>query len=121
MIPNAVSKPNNASAKLAEALLSSELSPLSFVNRFVRRIANQLDGVARRVGDVDAFGAVAMRVNRHARFSSSHGEGVFVHTQGDVRRMLRRRDQSEFALPQFQEGPSFVLIQNGGAEVFDVK
>ena len=62
-----------------------------------------------------------MFVDGHARFVGGEAQGGFIDAQGDVRRMLSRRDERQFALPHLQKGPGIVLIENLRAEVFGVK
>lgn len=94
---------------------------LLLVKRLAWRIANQFNRVARWIGHVDAFGAIAVRINWFSSPLSSLLKRGFIDPERDVRRVLCRRDQGQFALADAQKGPRFVLVKHLSAEVFDVK
>jgi len=94
---------------------------LPIVNRLACGVANQFDSVAGWVGNVDAFGAVAVRVNGFPGALRGVFESRFVHAKRDVHRVLRRGDERQFPLTNAQKRPRRVLVQNLGAEFFDIE
>src|SRR5687768_7738709 len=74
-------------------------------------IAEQRDGVAEGVVEVDAFGAVAVGVDGDAGLLAGRFEFVFGDGDGDVRRVLSGGDEGEFLAADLEEGPGFVLIE----------
>src|SRR4051812_28598488 len=93
-------------------------APLWFiVNRPAGRIADQLDGVAEGVVEIDAFGAVAVLVDGDAGLFARGGKLFFAHVNRDVRRVLLGAYQGELGAADVEERPGVVLIEHRRAEM----
>src|SRR5947208_1430104 len=87
------------------------------IDRLPWRIADQLNGVAEGIVNVNPGRAVAMFVDRHARRLGSGGELLLGDTDRNMWRMLRRRHQRQLLPADIQERPRLVLIQHRRAKL----
>ncbi len=83
-------------------------------------VADEFEDIASGVVEVDAGGAVAVVVDVFLGVSGESIEGGGVDAEGDVRGVLIGAHNGEFALADFEEGPSVVGVEYLGVEGIDV-